>query len=197
MPDTALPDTTVITESFWTPNVRQQVITTCTSATRPTGVEGRYIHETDTELLYCYNGSGAWEQVGGVGGWTSYTPTIAQGASTDIAKTVTYSKWTRDTRRTITWQFTLSLTAAGTAGSKVTVTLPVTAANANGLTGSGSVFDASTQNHYPCTLSGASTTTLHFQYVTSATNAQWGASPNLALASSDVLYGFLVYEAAT
>ena len=25
MPDTALPDGTVVTESFWTPNVRQQV----------------------------------------------------------------------------------------------------------------------------------------------------------------------------
>jgi hypothetical protein len=62
MPDTALPDTTVITESFWTPNVRQQVLTQCTSATRPTGVEARLIGETDTDRILAHDGS-AWQRV--------------------------------------------------------------------------------------------------------------------------------------
>jgi hypothetical protein len=177
-------------------NVRDQVITQCTSGTRPaTPVEGQYIHETDTELLYCYNGTG-WELVGGVGGWTSFTPQIDQGV-TNIAKTVNYSKWVRGPRRTIIWTFHLTLTAAGTAGSPVTVTLPVTAANAFGCIGSSMVFDASAQNNYPCTLAPSTTTKVAFQYVTTGINAAWGQSPSIALASSDDLRGSITYEAAT
>jgi hypothetical protein len=194
MPDTALPDGTVVTESFWTPNVRQQVVTQCTSATRPTGVEGREINETDTDLKYVHNGTG-WEQIGGWGGWTSFTPQIDQGASLNIAKTVTYSKWTRGPRRTITWTFNLALTAAGTAGSNVTLTLPVTAAAAQ-LAGVGQVFDTSTSTRYTSTLELSSTTALQFVGDWSGTSA-WGTSPNLALASGDILRGSITYEAAT
>jgi hypothetical protein len=193
MPDTALPDLTVVTESFWTPNVRQQVITQCTSATRPTGVEGRYIHETDTDLLYCHNGTG-WEQVGGVGGWTSFTPTIDQGASLNIAKTVTYSKWTRGPRRTITFNFVLTLTAGGTAGSAVTVTLPVTAASASAMVGHGQVFDSGAQQ-YPCTIQASIATQVAFS--PDGVGNLWGITPSLALASGDILRGTVTYEAAT
>jgi len=43
-------------------NVRNQVITTCTAATRPaTPVEGQHIYETDTDLLQVWNGS-AWQR---------------------------------------------------------------------------------------------------------------------------------------
>jgi hypothetical protein len=63
MPDTALPDTTVITESFWTPNVRQQVVTQCTSATRPTAVQGRVIVETDTKRVLLHDGTN-WLRIG-------------------------------------------------------------------------------------------------------------------------------------
>jgi hypothetical protein len=193
MPDTALTDGTVLTESFWTPNVRQQVITTCTSATRPTGVEGRYIHETDTELLYCHNGTG-WEQVGGVGGWTSFTPQIDQG-TVNIAKTVTYSKWTRGPRRTIIWTFNLALTATGAAGTDVTITIPVTAAT-SALVGVAQIFDTSTSTRYSSVLELASTTTAKFTGDWSGT-VGWGTSPSLALASGDVLRGSITYEAAT
>ena len=61
------------------------------------------------------------------GAWTSTSPQIDQGVTTNIAKTVTYSKFARY-GRTIHWVFKLTLTAGGTSGQIVTVTLPVTAA---------------------------------------------------------------------
>lgn len=67
MPDAQLPDDTVITEAFWDPHVREQVITICTSATRPSAVEGRTIYETDTNRYMGYNGS-AWVRIHSIGG---------------------------------------------------------------------------------------------------------------------------------
>jgi hypothetical protein len=193
MPDTALPDTTVVTESFWTPNVRQQVVTQCTSATRPTGVEGRYIHETDTDLLYCHNGTG-WEQVGGVGGWTPFTPTVSQGASINIAKAVNYSEWTRGPRRMITFNFAMTMSAGGTAGSAVTVTLPVTASAPEGIVGHGEVVDAGVQQ-YTCTIRALIATQVTF--APHGVGDLWGITPSVALATNDVLRGSVTYEAAT
>lgn len=57
MPDAALPDDSVLTEAFWTPNVRQQVVTQCTSITRPAHVAGRLISETDTGLVMRSDGA--------------------------------------------------------------------------------------------------------------------------------------------
>ncbi len=68
---------------------RDQVISTVTSGTRPSGTEGQVIYETDTDLLYIYNGG--WVRFGAGGGWTSYTPTLTQ--SSAVTKTVTYAKY--------------------------------------------------------------------------------------------------------
>lgn len=57
MPDSNLADTDVLTSTFYNTYIREQVVVTCTSATRPTGVEGRLIFETDTERLLIYDGS--------------------------------------------------------------------------------------------------------------------------------------------
>lgn len=194
MPDTALEDGDVYTESFHEANVREQVVTTCTSVTRPTGVEGRIIFETDTDLEYTYNGSG-WVQTGHLGQWTTYTPQIDQGASTNIAKTVNYSRYTRHGRM-VTWAFQLSLTASGSAGSNVTITLPVTAASSSGVSGSVTIYDLSTTTRYSGQANGASAgTTCNFIGDWSSNNA-WGNTPNLALASGDIIRGQISYEAA-
>jgi hypothetical protein len=195
VPDSNLADTSVLTSTFYNTYVREQVVVTCTSATRPTGVEGRHIYETDTDLVYVHNGTG-WEQVGGTGGWTSFTTQIDQGATTNIAKTVDYSKWTRGPRRSITWTFRLSLTAAGTVANNVTLTLPVTAANTNGVSGGGTVFDTSTSTSYSGIWIGVSTTAVALVGDWSGVNA-WGAAPSVALASGDLLRGSITYEAAS
>lgn len=75
MPDSGLTDNvSFYTSSFHDTYVRQQVVTTCTSATRPTAVEGRVIYETDTDLLLVYDGS-AWVTAIDVG-MSSYSPTL-------------------------------------------------------------------------------------------------------------------------
>jgi hypothetical protein len=196
MPDTALPDTTVITESFWTPNVRQQVITTCTSATRPTGVEGRYIHETDTELLYCYNGTG-WEQVGGVGGWTSWTPVVTQLGAVDKTSASAYM---RGPRRLIVARFNCVMTGSGTAANNINLSLPVPAAVSGIIVGSGYLGDNSTGAFYNFNAQLSSTTNFQL-FATSADSAApalgGGTVWSLALATNDSIVGTITYEAAT
>lgn len=67
-------DNAVPTSSQWNTNLRDQVITQCTSATRPgSPVEGQYIYQTDNDRLYMYTGA-AWRLVGG-NGPISFTPT--------------------------------------------------------------------------------------------------------------------------
>lgn len=75
MPDSALPDDTVLTSTFYDTYIREQVVTTCTSVTRPTGVTGRLIYETDTDQLMVYRASD-WEPVSQQGEWTTWTPAL-------------------------------------------------------------------------------------------------------------------------
>jgi hypothetical protein len=129
------------------------------------------------------------------GAWTSYTPTIDQGASTNIAKTVnvsSYGRW----GRMIVWQFTLTLTASGSAGSGVTLTLPVTAANANGIGGSGRIYDSSAATT-DLVFWGGFTTSSMVAWADASTGSSWGAAPSIALASSDILVGTVIYQAAS
>lgn len=51
-----------------------QCVTTCTSSTRPTGIEGRLIFETDTDQLRIYDGS-TWRLLAG-SKWVDFTPTF-------------------------------------------------------------------------------------------------------------------------
>lgn len=53
-------------------DIDEQLTIQCTSASRPTGIEGRFIAETDTDKLMSYDGSG-WRISGGFG-WQSFTP---------------------------------------------------------------------------------------------------------------------------
>jgi hypothetical protein len=63
MPDAGLADGSVLTSANYDTYLRQQVVTQCTSGTRPTGVEGRIIAETDTDRVLIYDGS-SWIRIG-------------------------------------------------------------------------------------------------------------------------------------
>ena len=129
------------------------------------------------------------------GAFTSHTPTVSQGASTNITKTINYSKYAR-AGRMITWTFHLTATAAGTAGSAVTLTLPVTATSTSAVVGSGFCIDASVQGYAGAWI-GASSTTIVFETHANTAGAAFGVAPNVALASPDELFGSITYEAAT
>lgn len=126
--------------------------------------------------------------------WTAYTPTISQGASTNIDKTILYSKWVRGIDRTITWNFSLQLIAGGASGSGVVLTIPVLAANLEGISGSALILDQSASAWYNAQIVGNSTSSFYF---IGDWGAPWGAQPSLAAASGDVLRGTVAYEAAS
>jgi hypothetical protein len=190
MPYNPPSDGDVLDETLLLDDVWNQVIAQVTSASRPTGAEGQVIYETDTGRYLTFNGS-TWVQFAGnaASAFNSYTTQIDQGASTNIAKTTNYSQY-QIMGNLCYWTFSVSLTAAGTAGSQVTLTTPVTMATTAPGVGSGRIADASAPNQYVVHWIPASTTTIR-GFTTSAATSAWGVSPNLALASGDGIHGMV------
>lgn len=127
--------------------------------------------------------------------WASYTPTIDQGASTNIAKTVTFSQWCNMGDFAL-WQFVLTLTASGSALSIVTLTLPTNCDRAGLRTtlGSGVIWDSSATSNDTGSWVAQSASTIAFLYDSTASlNSRWGVQ---ALASGDIICGQLMYKKA-
>jgi hypothetical protein len=132
----------VFTDAF---AVKAEGIIACTSATRPTGVEGRRIYETDTDLEQAYDGS-TWVEMGRTGAWTSWTPTVTQSGT--VTTTNTRSRYVRY-GRTIHFSVDLSVTGSGTGSNPVLVSLPATAAaSAQMVAGTGNIGDSSAATDY-------------------------------------------------
>lgn len=127
MPDSGISDGSVYTSSFHDTYVRQQVVAQVTSGTRPTGVEGRLITETDTDRLLAYSGS-TWVRVGNYSssGRTGFfvsrvaTQSIAGGATTYTA---------------ISWDTELTDTDGFIAVTSDTITIPSGLGGVYALTG--------------------------------------------------------------
>lgn len=135
----------------------------------------------------------------GVGAWTSYTPTVSQGATTNIAKTINYSAWTREGRK-ITWEFYVTITGTGTASNNIVLTVPVAGTGAGPPLGSGFIYDASTTGLIPGVWSLVSATTCSlFVAGTGAGIVAGGAGGTMAaaLANGDQIRGQAIYEAAS
>lgn len=127
--------------------------------------------------------------------WQSWSPVIDQGATTNIAKTINGARYVQ-LGKTVIGMFQLTLTAAGTASAYVVVSTPVAAAyGANNSCGSAHIYDASTSTGYGAKILLQNTTTMYFVGDWS-TNSVWGISPNIALASGDIIRGSFMYEAA-
>lgn len=130
------------------------------------------------------------------GAWTTYTPTFAQGASSNISKTVQYSKY-RQIGKTVYFQFAVKFTAGGTAASPVTATLPVTAAGINGqIVGTSEYYDSSASNRYNGGVELSSSGTKVLMTTHEGEFDGWGASPSVAVANDDDFRMAIVYEAA-
>jgi len=138
----------------------------------------------------------------GLGAWTSYTPTVGQGATGNIAKTVTRAKYTQ-IGKTVFVSMKLAITGTGTASSAVSVTLPVTASVAGGnqiLDGTGYIYDNSALFLYTGVPSLISTTAFSLFPTTEPVGLAGlylGLSVfTAALASSDGIDAAFTYEAA-
>ena len=132
----------------------------------------------------------------GYGAWTTYSPTVTQSGT--VTNTVAYSRYFR-VGRLVVYSFSVAITGTGSAGNAVTVSLPVTAAQAGNLvSGYGQVFDASANISYNGLVVLNTTTTLAMVATTNTTAQFLGiAGFTAALASTDGISCMVTYEAAT
>jgi hypothetical protein len=117
----------------------------CTSTTRPTGVEGMRIYETDTKQELVHNGT-TFVPIVPLGQWTAWTPTLVQSVS--VAFTTTYARYMK-IGRMVKAQCYLVVTGSGTATQTVVVGgLPFTAAQASLPVGEFWISDASVPTNF-------------------------------------------------
>lgn len=130
-------------------------------------------------------------------GSTNWTPTIVQGATNNIAKTINYAKFfTLGHLIVAAWD--LTVTGTGTANNQITLSAPVTAASgvaSGAVGGTFRWFDSGTRDNWGhATL--ASATTICGQETAQSSYGSTGSVDANALANNDVLRGLIVYEAA-
>ena len=182
-------DGAVVTSAFLT-SASEQLVWTCTSSTRPTGVEGRVIAETDTDLMYVYSGS-AWVPFSGWGAWTAYTPTIS--ASTTPPTGWTVSGAYIQVGKTVTGRALFTYGAGTAAVGTLRFGLPVTAAASMANNPVGQVLCNDSGGAYFRTLYLTATT--YGEGFTEAAVAVTGAVP-FTPAAADFYRITFTYEAA-
>ncbi len=126
--------------------------------------------------------------------WINYTPTITQSGT--VTATITRARYRRNGTQ-VEVHVRVDMTAAGSAGSGVTISLPVTAAYTGNvdIVGVMAVYDASAGQVYSGVARLGSTTTIDsLAHNSGATSI--GANPSFALASGDVVSCHINYEAA-
>ena len=145
------------------------------------------IYRTSTDLV-----DQAGTTVVALGAWSTWTPTLAQGTSTNISKTVQWAKYIR-LGRTVFFLVRVDPTGAGQAGLPITLTLPVTASLSSGAIGSGFYYDASTSS-WAGTVQLTGTTTIALYGDSIAPIGQLG---NFATATNDFFTACGTYEASS
>jgi hypothetical protein len=161
-----------------------------TSSTRPTGVVGRMIFESDTKRTLVHDGTG-W--IVEDEPWQTYTPTVTQGVA--VSKTLAWARYRRR-GRTCEVQVQMTTTSAGTSANVIFVSLPV----APDFTGSSQVFPVGVGHLQDTgTHQFMMTACLHTSQVIFVRNditpANYvGADPSFALANTDLLSFNAAYE---
>lgn len=128
-------------------------------------------------------------------GQKTYTPQVDQGASTNISKSIVLNRYMVVGGICHVW-VSVSMSGAGTAGSPVTVTLPVAE---NGFAafdpiGVGQITDSSAgTNSAVCEAWLGSSSTVYFQQSDTSSAGRWGQFPNIALASGDAIRFAVAY----
>lgn len=128
------------------------------------------------------------------GPWSSYSPTLAQGVSTNITKTVTHAKYLEIGNFGFC-QVRLDITGAGTSGSAVTITTPWTMAETNLTIGSGTYIDTGTA-FYRGGVQQLSSTTVTIVRDSASSGNGVGSSPAFAVANTDVFMASFFCELA-
>jgi hypothetical protein len=108
--------------------------------------------------------------------WPSWTPQFDQGASSNIAKTVTRAKAIK-AGRLVLCTYDVQFTGSGTGGNGIVLKTPHTLAAAQAVAGTAHYYDASTGTRYGGNL--------------------FGGTPNVPVANADSMGGWLLCEAAS
>jgi hypothetical protein len=136
-------------------------------------------------------------QLNGIGeAWTSYTPTVTAGVT--VTNTIQYAKYAR-VNKLIFVSVALACTSAGSAGSPIYISLPVTAATGGGSfgnpIGAGGFYDTSTTVQYNGTVTQTSTT-LMAMFANGTGGSLFGQFPSITVASGDLVFFNAIYQAA-
>lgn len=179
-------------------SVLGKVLTYASAAARnaaiPSPVEGQFAYLIDTNALSVYTGA-TWTTFGttsgALGGWT---PTVTQTGSVTV--TNTYSRLQRYGRHVTGW-FSVAVTGAGSGGTPVIVSVPLTAAQADIPVGIAQLFDTSGNLYFHVELHLESTSTFSLRNAGGAGDQRLGvAAFTSGLASGDLIKGQFNYEAA-
>jgi len=119
--------------------------------------------------------------------WFNYVPILSQGASTDIAKTVTFAKYNL-VGRVVTTKVVLMATGTGTAGSNILITLPIAGVRGRdfAIIGTG-LYDDISSNTY-CCVAIYTTENTKVQLVSASVTTRGagvGSNPSLAVDIDD------------
>lgn len=126
--------------------------------------------------------------------WTSWTPTLSQGASTNIAKTVTYAKYVQ-VGKTVYGAVRLDATGTGTANADIYINCPVSPdfnSVSQIIVGSGYYYRAAGPGFYvaPTALFQSALVLVY------GAGGAIGRNPNFAVGNGDQFAVSFTYEAA-
>lgn len=123
---------------------------------------------------------------------TTWTPALTQSVS--VTATINDAVYYRSGVFVDAWA-NLTVTSGGTAGTALSVTLPVTSSSwtANPVIGHGFIFDTGGTDAWAVTVVASGTTSATFVSTSSVSNASWGVAPNEGIASTDVIRFHLRY----
>jgi hypothetical protein len=163
--------------------MRQTVMTFASSAARDSALagvldEGMYAYLEDSDTLTLYTGS-AWEVESEP--WSAWAPTITQTGV--VTHTVNWGRYRR-ARGIVSAIGVFTITGSGSAASDVTITTPVTLASSEAIAGSFTLFDTGNTVYAGSLFPGSGTT---FRMQVNGEGNQLGTSPNIGLASGDVI----------
>ncbi len=127
--------------------------------------------------------------------WPSWTPQFDQGASSNIAKTVTRAKAIK-AGRLVLCTYDVQFTGSGTGGNGLVLKTPHTLAAAQAVAGTAHYYDASAGTRYVLHVVPNNTTGVFFVSDGSGGNL-FGGTPNVPVANADSMGGWLLCEAAS
>jgi hypothetical protein len=131
----------------------------------------------------------------------SYAPTLTQ--NNTVSATVSYAKY-QQINKLVRVEFQLIVTGTGTAGNKITLSLPIAAFNNNtnvfSVVGGANFYDASSTVVYPAFVIMWGTTAVSFvnssNTVANSTQYVGNSQFTAAITTNDYIAGSFIYEAA-